>query len=76
MNPKPILIIRIPNYIPFDDCDGFDVSLKDIRKEYHVFTIQSEGYNDFIFECFNHNLSDIQLEELKEKLLIKTKSNE
>ena len=52
--PKPILVIRIPNTTPIEKADELTASIKScqISDEYHVFIIMSTGA-DYKFEVYN-----------------------
>ena len=52
--PKPILVIRIPNTTPKEKADELTASIKScqISDEYHVFVVSSTGA-DYKFEIYN-----------------------
>ena len=53
--PKPILVIRMPNTMPIEKADELAATIKSrqISDEYHVFVVISSTDVDYKFEVYN-----------------------
>lgn len=70
MERRPIFIIRLPKgttegeyMIARESLDRYP----ELGKDYHVLLIAGRHNRDTEFECHGHNLTDVELEELKQK---------
>lgn len=70
MIAKPIFIVRFPNVenVTHEEKKDTHEKLKSQLEGYYVLCVWDDKIESVTFECFNHNLSEIELEELKLKL--------
>ena len=69
---RPIFIIRLPK-----ETDGADYMIakksleryEALYKDYHVLLIAGNKNRQTEFECYGHTLTDIELDEVKQKVL-------
>lgn len=75
---KPILIVRVPNSFAQERMvsDIANTIIENSNNEYWVFCVVEKEREVFGFECFNHNLPDIELEQLYEKLKVGLKDGQ
>lgn len=71
MERRPIFIIRLPKGTTEGDYLIARESLSkypQLNEDYHVLLIAGRLNADTEFECHGHNLTDIEIEELKQKV--------
>ena len=69
---RPIFIIRLPKGTTEGDYMVAKESLERyeaLYKDYHVLLIAGNQNRQTEFECYAHDLTDIELDELKQKVL-------
>jgi hypothetical protein len=77
---KPIFIIRFPYTNNFDQMEKYLKMYKEIGEQmtdYHVLCPMDNSVERVEFECYNAiNATDVEIEELKQMILEKIKTNE
>ena len=68
--PKPIFIIRAPRNLAEHIERMYNYINNTIAEEYHVLIVADSPDEQFRFHCFNSELTDIDLETLKELILV------
>lgn len=68
---KPIFIIRTPRLFTTEEHNILTEIAAEKLKDYHVLIVTGTEEEDFMFECFNGDIPDIDIEQLKEKVNIK-----
>ena len=69
---KPILIVKFPHDAAFQDLEAASTLMtnKGIELDYHILIIHDFSNNEGIkFECFNAPHTDIEFNELKDRVL-------
>ena len=77
---KPIFIIRFPYTNNFDQMEKYLKMYKEIGEQmtdYHVLCPMDNSVERVEFECYNAiNATDVEIEELKQMILEKIKTDE
>ena len=67
---KPILVIKFPEFAEFEQLEAAQklIDKRGIGEDYHVFIVK-DLIETISFECFNAPHTEIEFEELKERIL-------
>lgn len=69
---KPIFVIRFPDDLSMDEFRAIQNSIKnnDVVKDYHILTLKDgQTGNETKFECYNAPHTEIEFQELQNKIL-------
>lgn len=75
---KPILIVRFPHDAQLDQLEAADkaINKKGINQDYHFLIVKDNSNNTgIVFECFNAPHTEIEFEELKNRVLALIRNN-
>lgn len=67
---KPIFIIRAPKSIGVHSERIYEHINQQLADDYHVLVVADSPDEEFRFHCFNSNLTEIDLETLKELVMV------
>lgn len=66
--PKPIFIIRCPDELAQHVPNMYEYISEDLQREYHVLIVADQE-EEFKFHCFGSDLTEIDLETLKDLVM-------
>jgi hypothetical protein len=67
--PKPIFIIRAPQTYGMYSEKIYELLNENLLNEYHVLVVHDSPDDEFRFHCFNSDLTDMDLETLKDLVM-------